>query len=95
MAYYLSKDAETDIRNIFIEGAQTFGIQQAERYHDQLAEIFQFLSDNPRVAYERPELSPPVRIHPFQSHIVVYAIDGNEDVFIVRVRHGHENWVDD
>jgi len=95
MAYYLSREAESDIRNIFIEGAQIFGIQQAELYHDQLADIFEFLSDNPRAAHERPELSPPVRIHPFQSHIVVYSIDANEDVFIIRVRHGHENWTDD
>lgn len=94
MGYYLSTKAEMDIRQLFLEGAELFGVQQAEQYHDQLAEIFQLLSDNPLAAPERQELSPPVRIHPYQSHIVVYTIDSQGDVFILRVRHSHENWVE-
>ncbi|MDX9768367.1 MAG: type II toxin-antitoxin system RelE/ParE family toxin [Ectothiorhodospiraceae bacterium] len=93
MPYTLSRKAEDDIISIFLDGAGRFGLQQAERYHDLLERTFRFLADNPLAARERHELIPPIRIHPVQSHIVLYTVDGNGDVFIVRVRHGHEDWV--
>lgn len=92
MGYYLTRKAEEDIVDIFLRGAVTFGIHQAEIYHDLLASAFQMLSENPLVAFERTELSPPVRIYPFKSHLIVYTIDNGGDIFIVRVRHGHEDW---
>ncbi|HEY7885810.1 MAG TPA: type II toxin-antitoxin system RelE/ParE family toxin [Cellvibrionaceae bacterium] len=92
MGYYLSKKAEQDVVDIFVRGVATFGIYQAEKYHELLASALQILSDNPFVAFERTELSPPVRIHPFKSHVIIYLIDSNGDIFIVRVRHGHEDW---
>lgn len=44
------------------------------------------------MARERQELSPPMRIHPFKAHLVVYHIEEDGDVLIVRVRHGYEDW---
>jgi toxin ParE1/3/4 len=44
------------------------------------------------MARERLEITPPVRIHPFRSHLIVYIVDDNNDVFIVRIRHEHEDW---
>ncbi|MCZ4429781.1 type II toxin-antitoxin system RelE/ParE family toxin [Agrobacterium sp. SOY23] len=38
---------------------------------------------------------PPLRIRRFRAHLVVYRIDANDEVFIVRVRHGHEDWVNE
>lgn len=90
--YTLSGKAEEDIIAIYMYGAAEFGIQQAERYHDLLENTFQFLAENPEAARERPEISPPVRIHPIESHVVIYTVDDGGDVFIVRVRHGREDW---
>jgi toxin ParE1/3/4 len=95
MAYTLSRKAEEDIVAIFLDGAGQFGLRQAERYHVLLEKTFQFLADNPLAARERLELTPPVRIHPIESHIVLYTIDESGDVFIIRVRHGHEDWLPD
>lgn len=72
--------------------AAEFGIQQAEHYHDLLENTFQFLAENPEAARERLEISPPVRIHPIESHVVIYTIGDGGDIFIVRIRHGHEDW---
>jgi toxin ParE1/3/4 len=90
--YRLSRKAEEDIIAIFMYGVAQFGTQQAERYHDLLERTFEFLVENPEAARERLEITPPVRVHPIESHVVVYTIDEDGDVFIVRVRHGREDW---
>ncbi|WP_438985218.1 type II toxin-antitoxin system RelE/ParE family toxin [Aequoribacter sp.] len=45
------------------------------------------------IVWQRFELSPPVRVHPFRSHIIIYTQENNGDIFIVRVRHSREDWV--
>ena len=92
MRYKLSRKAEEDVINIFIDGAGQFGIAQAEHYHQELNQCFRFLAENPLVAPERFEIVPPVRIHPVGSHLVIYQIDENGDIFIIRIRHGREDW---
>ncbi len=92
MAYKLARKAEEDLIAIYLQGVAVFGSAQAESYHAQLDQVFRFLSDNPRAARERFEISPPVRCHPHASHIVVYMIDENGDVLILRVRHSREDW---
>jgi plasmid stabilization system protein ParE len=65
MAFRLSEKAARDVIDIYLYGAREFGVPQAEKYHEGLARIFHFLSDNPLAARERTEFSPPVRIHAF------------------------------
>ncbi|TDY02711.1 type II toxin-antitoxin system RelE/ParE family toxin [Thiohalophilus thiocyanatoxydans] len=93
MAYKLSRKAEEDTIAVFVAGIEQFGLLQAERYHDELEKCFQFLAENPKAARERYEITPPVRVHPFESHLIIYTVDEDDDVFIVRVRHGHEDWL--
>ncbi|PBB64827.1 plasmid stabilization protein ParE [Mesorhizobium sp. WSM4312] len=38
---------------------------------------------------------PPMRIHPFKAHLVVYRIEADGHILIVRIRHGHEDWSGD
>ncbi|MCK9374506.1 MAG: type II toxin-antitoxin system RelE/ParE family toxin [Sulfuricurvum sp.] len=93
MAYTLSIEAEEDVIAIFLSGAEQFGVVQAERYHDELEKIFDFLSTHPQAARIREELTPSVRVHPFGSHIILYAVTESNDLFIIRVRHTHEDWI--
>ncbi|WP_214000612.1 type II toxin-antitoxin system RelE/ParE family toxin [Arsukibacterium sp.] len=95
MTYLLSKQAEEDIIDIYVTGAELFGLIQAKHYHQQLTTIFQFLSDNPKAAPVREEIIPQVRIHPFGSHIIIYQLDADNNVFVIRVRHAHEDWLND
>lgn len=92
MAYKLTHKAEDDIVALYVEGVRLFGIAQAEKYHAELETAFRFLADNPEAARERQEISPPVRIHPCGSHVIVYLIESSGDILVVRVRHGHEDW---
>jgi toxin ParE1/3/4 len=50
------------------------------------------IATNPRIARERDEIYPPVRIHPFKAHLVVYRIEDNETIFVIRLQ-GNEDWV--
>ncbi len=95
MGYHLSRLAEQDLIELFLEGVERFGLVQAETYHDLLANTFKFLADNPKAARLREEIDPPVRIHPVQAHLVVYRVETDGEIFIIRVRHGHEDWVAD
>ena len=65
---------------------------QARRYHDDLFAVLELIAANPRMAREREEISPPVRIHPFKAHLIVYRIEENGTIFVIRIRHGHEDW---
>ncbi|MBK5970188.1 MULTISPECIES: type II toxin-antitoxin system RelE/ParE family toxin [Thiorhodovibrio] len=89
--YVLSEAAEEDLLQIYIAGATEFGLDQARRYHQRLHQACEFLAENPLAAPERSELSPACRIHPAGSHIVIYRIR-KYDIFILRVRHGREDW---
>lgn len=95
MTYRLSRQADEDIVNLYVEGARLFGMAQAEGYHRELTALFNLLAANPLIARERAEIRPPVRIHPFRSHLVIYLMEKGGDVFILRIRHSHENWWDE
>lgn len=76
-------------------GADRFGAAQADRYHDGLLETFAFLTGFPRAARERHELTPPVRAFRYKAHVIVYELDEADNVVILRVRHGREDWTSD
>ena len=95
MGFRLSRQAEEDLIEIYWQGARQLGIEQARRYHQQLQKCIQFLSKNPRAARERTEITPPVRVYPFGSHLIVYSHTASEEILIIRIRHGLEDWVND
>lgn len=92
MVYKLSVKAEEDLIHAYREGVRMFGEEQAEKYHAGLNRVFLFLSNTPKAARERTEITPPVRIHPYRSHIIVYLADDNGNILILRIRHGREDW---
>ncbi|MBN7806493.1 type II toxin-antitoxin system RelE/ParE family toxin [Agrobacterium rosae] len=72
-----------------------FGALVAKRYHDELLASLDLIAINPRMARERHEIYPRVRIHPFKAHLVVYRITEDGSVFVIRIRHGHEDCAGD
>ncbi|MBY5816999.1 type II toxin-antitoxin system RelE/ParE family toxin [Rhizobium leguminosarum] len=67
MKYRTTVEADRDVVAFYVLGADQFGALQSERYVDDLFDAFELLADNPRVARERRELNPPMRLHPWQS----------------------------
>ncbi len=95
MTWRLSRKTEEDLIGIWLYGADRHGPAQADRYQDGLEETFALLAQFPELARERPELTPPLRVHPFGVHLVLYLVQPDGSVFIVRVRHEREDWVTD
>lgn len=76
--------AETDIIDTYLYGFETFGAAQAERYELALRRTIDIIADNPRIAAERPEYDPPVRIHHHARHYIVYLVR-EDHILVVRV----------
>lgn len=93
MAFSLTRSAEQDLINIYVEGYHRFGEAQAEAYAAKLHSTFSLLAEFPELAREREELSPPVRVHSCGVHVILYLVTDARDVLIVRVRHGREDWL--
>ncbi|MDO9418624.1 type II toxin-antitoxin system RelE/ParE family toxin [Pararhizobium sp.] len=93
MPYRLTKRAADDLRGIYNWGKRHFGQAHAVLYHHSLEELFELLADNPEVARERQEITPPVRVHPFGAHMIIYKVEHDGSVLIVRISHNRENWV--
>lgn len=82
--------AEADLSEIWLHGVDRWGVEQAEHYADSLFAVFDLLADYPELARERGEVTPPVRIHPSGSHLVLYRLEG-QGIEIIRILHAHQN----
>ena len=91
MSFRTSPLADEDMAEAYATGALRFGVAQAERYQNGLFDTFRMLAANPRMARERPAFEPPVRLHPYRAHMIVYIEDGAA-ILIVRVLHGRQDW---
>jgi toxin ParE1/3/4 len=78
--------AEQDLLDIWLHTFTERGERQADAYLDDLSEVISLLAEQPQIARERTEFSPPVRIHPHAHHLIVY-IANSGGVNIVRVLH--------
>ena len=84
--FTVSKAANADIRNIARYSQDTWGRDQRRRYLDGLNDKFEMLAEQPEMAAERRDFRPPVRIHHYEKHLIVYAIS-DSGILIVRVLH--------
>ncbi|WP_069064223.1 type II toxin-antitoxin system RelE/ParE family toxin [Sphingobium sp. RAC03] len=91
--FRLTRAAADDLTTIFLEGIKQFGLPQADTYLEGLSAIFAFLAEYPQAARLREEISPPVRVHPYKAHLVIYDVGDEDQVIILRVRHGREDWM--
>jgi len=94
MTYRLSRQADDDLRHIYVTGVEIFGVARAEAYAAGLKRVLGFLADFPRAARERRELDPPVRAYPYKSHLIIYAIE-HGGVLINRIVHSRQDWMNE
>ena len=84
--FRVSKAALADLRNIGRYTEKQWGKLQRRLYLKGLNERFKTLSVTPTIAAERQQFEPPVRIHPYEKHLIVYILE-EKGILIVRVLH--------
>ena len=91
MSYRLSERADRDLDQILYQGLIRFGESQALAYYDALIEFLGVLATMPEAYRNRMEFKHPIRVAPFRQHVVIYDLD-DEQITILTIRHGSENW---
>lgn len=84
--------ADEDLIALYIQGHDMFGPAQADRYLNELESLFQRLAEFPGQSRLRTEFDPPVRTFVHRAHVVIYE-EEPRGIVILRVRHGHEDWL--
>ena len=92
--YSLRPAAVRALEEIWRFTAQTWSPAQAEAYSRKLFAAFNQIVAEPKIAREHEEYAPTVRILRVESHVVIYHLAGDQ-VDIIRVRHGREDWMSD
>lgn len=93
MAWRTTDEAEYDLQFIAEQGVSQFGPHVARAYAARLIEMFGMISDNPQMGTKRQASDRSVRLMPCGSHNILYVVE-NEDVVVLRVLHGLQNWFD-
>ena len=86
-----SDRAESDFRRIWWEGAERWGPAQADAYTDELYTMVLLLAETPEIVRLRTELTPPVRVFPFRSHVIVYREKAKGEIEVIRLLHGRQD----
>lgn len=90
-AYRLSRAAQRDLDAIWDYTAQTWSPAQADTYLRGLGGMLDTLCHNPEIARERHEIDPPVRLHRYRSHLIVYRIEA-DGLDVIRIVHERRHW---
>jgi toxin ParE1/3/4 len=93
MAWILTIAAVADLDRVAAEGAVRFGFLQSEVYEQELVALLDTLAAHPHMARERQASQSLVRLMPCGSHNILYVVE-SEDVIVLRVLHGLQNWFD-
>lgn len=89
--YAIAPEALRDIEGIWAYGAETWSPDQADRYLDELVQAFDRVARSPTLFRERLEFTPPVRIYPYRSHLIVYLGSEGQGT-ILRILGGRQDW---
>ena len=91
MTDVLIRDAAyADLESIWLKGAERWGIDHAVAYETAMFDLFDLLAANPLMSRARNRAEPPLRVHPFRAHLILYqALPDDNGIEVVRVVHRH------
>ena len=84
--FRLSTRAAADLGGIARCTIETFGVEQARRYRDNLEACSRTLAENPRLGRSAERLRPGLRRFEHRSHAVFY-MQNRDGIPIVRILH--------
>lgn len=92
MPFLLRPAARQDLREIWRFSARRWSPKQADAYLRRIEAAFSLIQTFPAIAPERGEFTPPVRVHPVSSHVVLFRVAA-ERIEVIRIRHANEDWL--
>lgn len=78
--------ADVDLEDIYLNGLQTRGEDEAEEYDERLHQAIESLRSFPGIGRNRPDLFPGCKTLHEGAHLIIYRIDGNK-IYVERVVH--------
>ena len=87
--YRLSPKAREDMESVWLYTLSQWGLEQTERYIDDLAAAFQLLSSSHRLGKSCDNIRPGYRKHPTLRHVIYYR-EIDYGIEIIRVLHDHQ-----
>lgn len=93
MAHHFSPQAETDLEDIwYYIATESDGIHIADRVIDSITETLFLLAGHPHIGRRRDQdLRPGLRSFPVGKYVIIYRVEDNRDVLILRVMHGNRD----
>lgn len=84
--------ARSDLDDIWAYTVETWSEDQAIAYLTGLGEALERLAQFPEVSRLRKEFAPPVRVHAYEKHIIIY-LEKDSSLDVIRVLHSRSNWI--
>ncbi|MDR9499362.1 MAG: type II toxin-antitoxin system RelE/ParE family toxin [Hydrogenovibrio sp.] len=90
MKYELSEFAVLDLEDIYVYSAQQFGVNQAEKYFQDVIEQCEQLQIYPELGQDISDIKQRYRRLVHQSHVIYYRLDAKK-ILIARILHGSQD----
>lgn len=78
----VSKYADQDLNNLYLEGFEEWGVEQADRYYNALLRHFDLLCESPLQYMAVDDIRAGYRRSVCGKHSIYYRIDGNEVIIM-------------
>ena len=85
--YRISKQAISDLNDIWVYTFHKWSKMQADRYYDLIIGEIEFIADNYLVGKSAEQTRKNYRVSKIKSHLIFYKKAENEIVEIVRIIH--------
>ncbi|QFI19800.1 type II toxin-antitoxin system RelE/ParE family toxin (plasmid) [Klebsiella aerogenes] len=85
----ITPKASQDLEDIWYYGQHHFGEQQADRYINQISDIFQVISAH-NIGTPRPELGEYIFALPVERHMI-YFLQTDTEIIIIRILSQHQD----
>ena len=88
MNYKISKQAEIDLKNIWLYTFEEWSIEQADYYFDLIMDEIEYISKNPKSGKDYNEIRKGYFRSRVKSHFIFYRINFKEEcIEIIRILH--------
>ena len=86
MKYKISKKAFEDIESIWLFTAESWSVEQADRYYNLIFEEIEYLAENPLSGKDFSHIRAKYRYSKIKSHLIFYRAN-KDSIEIIRVLH--------